>query len=243
METPETAQFPITYYMYVFIALVAVGICILTGVIICCVFKLILRWKKGSLRESNVNREYYEVIDPIYAAVSTITVVDSNHSEAQIKVENNDAYESMKLNERSSRASLGIDIENSINVLQMEHNKSYQVAPFNVNNSVIPEGLTTTYTQECYEIQSVCNDENAQQATSGQAKVHTSQNDEQIKYQNQGEFIPLCTIEGVNVDSSAGSFSSNKHVYSNMQLGDNKLELNCEKQSTNSKEIKSHTVK
>ena len=129
METPETAQFPITYYIYIFIALVAVGMCILTGVIICCVFKLILRWKKGSLRESNVNREYYEVIDPIYEAVSTVTVVDSNHSEAQIKVKNNDAYKSIKLNERSSCASLGIDIENSINVLQMEHNKSYQVAP------------------------------------------------------------------------------------------------------------------
>ena len=77
---------PITYY--IFIALIAVGLCSLAGVTIGCIFKLTLKWKKRNLRENNVNHEYYEVIDPVYEMVNmSITV---NNSEPQIQTKNNE---------------------------------------------------------------------------------------------------------------------------------------------------------
>ena len=245
----ETIHFPIPYFiiLYILIALVAVCVCILANVIICCI--LILRWKKEILREHSINHEYHEVIDPIYEAVCTATVADSNHSGTQVRLENNDAYKNMKLKE-TSHASLGIDIENNeayihitseLNVLQMEHNKSYQVAPFNFNNPVIPEGLTTTYTQECYETQSVCNYENIPQTTSERANVLTFQNDQEVEFQNLEQPIPLCT-ESVDMNNSATNYyNSTELIFEHELQGVCKSELSCEKQSINSKDVESNT--
>ena len=229
METPV-----LMYYIYTFTTLISLGT--LVGVISCCIFKLTLCWKKRNLRESiNVinNYDYYEVIDPVYETIGT-----------QIKVENNDAYKSIKLNETNSHASVEIDIENNeayTSAVQMEHNKSYvyQGLPFDLKNlAVISDGRAST--QDCCENMLVCNDESIQRASSGRANIHMSQNDRPLKFQNQGEFIPLCTTEGVDMDSSVppSSYSSAKQ----QQLGFNKLELCCEGQSINSKEIESHTV-
>ena len=228
LETPA-----LMYYIYIFTALISLGTPV--GAISCCIYKLTLRWKR-SLREStNANNyNYYEVIDPIYETIGT-----------QIKVENNDACKSIKLNETNSHASVEIDIENNeayTSAVQMEHNKSYiyQGLPFDLNSlAVVSDGCAST--QDCCENMLVYNDESIQRASSGQASIHTSQNDGPLncKFQNQGEFIPLCTTEGVDMDSSVppGSYSSAKQ----QQLGFNKLELCCERQSINSKEIGSHT--
>ena len=64
----------ITYLIYILAAVIAVGLCSLAGIIIGCIFKLALRWKKGSLRGNNVNHEYYEVIDPVYEMLLLITL-------------------------------------------------------------------------------------------------------------------------------------------------------------------------
>ena len=41
-----------------------------------------------------------------------------------------------------------------VDVLQMDHNKSYQAASFKCTISTIPERPIATSTQECYETQS-----------------------------------------------------------------------------------------
>ena len=191
METPDTSPTPIVYYI---IALAAVGLCtVVVGAVIYCVFKLTLHWKEGNLRESNVNHEYYEVIDPIYGVVSAGRATDFNHSEIQIKTENNDAYTSLELKETNPHAHMGIHVENNqayghitsdheLDVLQMGRNKCYEAAPFNCNISVIPEGVTSTL--ECYQTQSMRSNENIQQASSGQANVPTSQSDERVEFQS-----------------------------------------------------------
>ena len=183
METPDsTSPTPIMYFVYVLIALTAVGLCALVGAIIYCVFKLTLHWKEGSLRESNVKHEYYEVIDPIYEVLRAGRATDLNHAGIQIKMENNDAYKSLELKEANPHAHnfMGIDVENNqayghvtseFDVLQMGHNKCYEAAPFNCNISVIPERVATS-TLECYQTQSMCCNENIQQASSGQLQAN-----------------------------------------------------------------------
>ena len=231
-------------YIYILTALIAVGLCTLAGFFICCIFKLTLCWKKRTLRESNVDHEYYEVIDPIYEAVSA-AITDSSHSGMQIRTENNDAYKSRELKETTTHASLGIDIENNeanihisseLDVLQMDHNKSYQAGPF---NSSFPERFTAM--QECYETQSLCNyNENIQQASSDHANVHNDI-DENVEFQNQGQSIPLC-IENVDSNNSAVNYGSTELTFAQQLQGVYRPELSCEKQSINLKGVELHTV-
>ena len=137
---------PLMPILYTTAALIAVGLCTLTGVITGCIFKLTVRWKKRSLRERNINHEY-DAIDPVYETVIGITV-DPNHPGTQIRTENNDSYKSAGVNITDNEAYIHNTSE--VDVLQMDHNKSYQAASFNC----IPERPMATSTQECYETQS-----------------------------------------------------------------------------------------
>ena len=132
-STPSMMETAKTSLIYILITLVVVGVCTLACIISC---SLILHWKKGSLRESNVNHEYYEVIDPIYEAVNAV-VMDSNHSGKRIRMADDENVH-IKDNEAY------IHFTSELDALQMDHNKSYvyQESPFNSSIPVIPEGLS-----------------------------------------------------------------------------------------------------
>ena len=235
METSDASLMPIMHYVYIFIALITIGLLILAGVTICCIFKLTLHRNKGE--SINVDHEYYEVIDPIYEAVS-IAVKGSNQPGTQIEMKNNDAYKS----KTASHASVGINIENNeayihitpeIDALQTEHNMSYvyqlQGPPFDLNNAVILEGHTSM--QERYENKSVCNSDNIQQVVSGQGNTSTSQNVEQV---------PLC-IESVDLNNNTASYRSSELTIEPQLQGVCLSELSWEKQSIDSNDVESHT--
>ena len=145
-----------------------------------------VRRKKRSLRES---REY-DVIDPVYEIVTGITV-DSNHPGTQIRTENNDAYKSARVNTTDNEAY--IHNTSKVDVLQMDHNKSYQAASFNC----IPERPMATSTQERYETQSHYINKHIQQAT-GQPNVSSPQSDEQVDFQGAGQ-----SSVDININNSA----------------------------------------
>ena len=134
VPVPGRSLMPI---LYTTAALVAVGLCTLTGVITGC---LLVCWKKRSLRESNINHEY-DAIDPVYETVIGIKV-DSNHTGTQIRTENNNAYNSARVNTTDNEAYVHNTSE--VDVLQMGRNISYQAASFNC----IPERpmATSSYT-------------------------------------------------------------------------------------------------
>ena len=224
---PEISQMPILYYILT--ALIAVGLCTLAGVVVCCIFMLTLRWKKRTQRESNFNHEYYEVIDPIYEGVISTAITDSNHSGTQIRTENNNAYKSVSVKENEAY----IHITSQLDALQMDPNKSYvyQASPFNFNIPVIPEGLTTT--EKCYETQSLHSNENIQQVT-GRVNVPVSENNEQVEFQSPGQ-------SSVDINNSAAIYGSTELTFEPQLQGVYKPGLSCEKQSINLQVIESHT--
>ena len=223
METiPQTPQMPITYLIYILAALIAVGLCSLTGVIIGCIFKLALRWKKGSLRENNVNHEYYEVIYPVYEMVNMSAAV--NNSGPQIRMKNNNAYEGLNIKGNEAY----VHNTSQLGALQMDLNQSYQASPFDSDILVIPEKSTNAQVLECCETQSLCTNENIQQASvSAQANAPVSQNNEQ---ENPGE----SNVEINNNLASCGLTVSDL-TFEQQLLGINKAELSYERQNINLK--------
>lgn len=213
---------PLMPILYTTAALIAVGLCTLAGVITGCIFKLTVRWKKRSLRES---REF-DVIDPVYETVTSI-MVDPNHPETQIRTENNDAYESARINTTDNEAY--IQNASKVDVLQMGCNKSHQAASF----YCILERPIATSTQEGYEIQSQYINKHIQQAIS-QANVPSPQSNEQVDFQGAGQ-----SSVDVNVNNSAiyGSTEVTSEPQQHAQ-GIHEPELSCEKQSINLKDIK-----
>ena len=208
-------------------ALIAVTVGFLAGVITGCLFKLTVRWKKRSLRES---REYVnDVIDPVYETVTGI-IIDSNHPGTQIRTENNNAYIlSAQVNTTDNEAY--IHNTSKVDVLQMDHNKSYQAA----SSNCIPERPMATSTQQCYETQShYINKHNVIQQVIGQANVPSPQSDEQVDLQCTGQ-----SSVDVNVNNSA-SYGSTEVTSEPQQhaQGIHEPELSCEKQSINLKDIK-----
>ena len=199
-------------------ALIAVTVGFLAGIITGCLFKLTVRWKKRSLRES---REY-DVIDPVYETVTGITT-DSNHPGTQIRTENNNAYISARVNTTDNEAY--IHNTSKVDVLQMDHNKSYQAASFNC----IPERPMATSTHwEGYEIQSQYINKHIQQVI-GQANVPSPQSDEQVDFQGAGQ-----SSVDVNVNKSA-SYGLTEGTSEPQQYaqGIHEPELSYEKQSIN----------
>ena len=220
--------------IYALAASMAVGLCILAGVIIGCIYKLTLHLKRGkpamefeggaitdsSTSQREVNYGYYEVIDPIYEVINT----GSNHFGTQINMimmENNDAYENIKFKETASHAPEGIDVAESDNEAYvqiaieptMEHNNSYQASHFNLNFFVSQKELTVTGTQNCYDKQSMGKLKNIQQTISCN-EAPLSQNNEQIEiyHQERSSIIPLC-VEDLDMNSTV----------TNSQNGSNKL--------------------
>ena len=180
---------PLMPILYTTAALIAVGLCTLVCIITGCIFKLTVRWKKRCLRESNVNHEY-DAIDPVYETVIGVTV-DTNHPGTQIRIENNDAYKSARVNTTDNEAY--IHNTSKVDVLQMDHNKSYQAASF----YCILERPIATSTQEGYETQSQYINKHIQQAI-GQANVPSPQSDEQVEVQGAGQ-----SSVDINVNKSA----------------------------------------
>ena len=116
----------------------------------------------------------------ICICIDTTLTVDSNHPGIQIRTENNDAYRSARVNTTDNEAYIHISSE--VDVLQMDHNKSYQAASFNC----IPERPMATSTQEYYDTQSQYINKHIQQVI-GQANVPSPQNDEQVDFQGAGQ--------------------------------------------------------
>ena len=188
----ETASESGTFLTTIFAlgALITVGLCILAGVVFCCMFKLILRKRKGKKGSAAVTvspkEEHYEVIDPIYEIINTDT--DNLSSGTQITMDNNDAYKPIK-SMGKTYPSEGIDVANNEAYIQittelpMEHNSSYRAAPF-------------SFQQECYDKQSVYNLKHIQQKKSC-TDTSMSQNDKITKFQNQN---PALYVKGVNMN-------------------------------------------
>ena len=223
METiPKNPQMPITYIIYILASVIAVGLCSLAGVVIFCIFKLALRWKKGNLRGNNVNHEYYEVIDPVYEMVNMSAAV--NNSGPQIRTKNNNAYEGINIKGNEAY----VHNTSQLGALQMDLNISYQASPFNSDVLVIPEKSTDAQVLECCETQSLCSNENIQQASvSAQANAPVSQNNEQ---ENPGE-------SNVIINNSLASYglTVSDLTFEQQLLGIHKAELSYERQSINLK--------
>ena len=201
----ETASESGTFLTTIFAlgALITVGLCILAGVVFCCMFKLILRKRKGKKGSTAVTvtpkEEHYEVIDPIYEIINTDT--DNLSSGTQITMDNNDAYKPIK-SMGKTYPSEGIDVANNEAYIQittelpMEHNSSYRAAPFNFIFSVVPAGVASSHTQECYDKQSMYNLKHIQQKKSC-TDTSMSQNDKITKFQNQN---PALYVKGINMN-------------------------------------------
>ena len=192
-------------------ALMAVGLCILAGVVVCCMFKLILHRRKGKEGVTGSSKEeHYEVIDPIYEAINADSIRSS--SGVCITMDNNDAYKTTKFVGKTSYASEGIDVANNkayiqisseLDILPMEHNGSYQAAPFKFIFPVAPAGVTSARTQECYDKQSVHNLKNIHQRR-GCTEAPASQNYKIAEFQNQD--VVLC-VKGVDMNGTDSSMN------------------------------------
>lgn len=153
------------------------GLCILAGVIICCVCKLALRWRRREPTSLSISKEeHYDVIEPIYEAIKTeSTQSTSSGTQLMIMMDDNDAYKTIKSMETASE---GIDVVNNeayiqisseLDVVPREHNSSYQATPFNL---IFPDK------------RSVCNLNNIQQMSCF-FDTPVSQNDKPIESQNR----------------------------------------------------------
>ena len=206
-------------------ALMTVGLCTLPGVVFCCMLKLILRRRKGKegvAVTASSKEEHYEVIDPIYKVINTDT--DHLSSGTQIKMDNNDAYTTIKFVGKTSLSysSEGLDDANNeaymqispeIDVLPMEHNSSYQATPFNFIFSVAPPRVAITRTQECYDEQSVYNLKQIQQKKSC-IDTPMSQNDKIItEFQNQDPVLCTC-VKGVDMNINSLTQVSDSSIIS-----------------------------
>lgn len=181
-----------------------VGLCILSlvpGVVL----KVILCKRKGTegvaVTASNSPREEhnnYEMIDPIYEVIN----IDHLSSGTQIMMDNNDAYKTIKSMGKTSYPLEGVDCANNeayvqmsseLDILPMEHNGSYQEAPFNFIFPVVPAGVASACTQECYDKQSLCNLKQLQQEKSC-SDTSMSQNDNLnvTKLQSEDTVLYMC---------------------------------------------------
>lgn len=181
-----------------------VGLCVLSlvsGVVL----KVILCKRKGTegvavtaLNSPREDHNNYEMIDPIYEVIN----IDHLSSGTQIMMDNNDAYKTIKSMEKTSYPLEGVDGANNeayvqmsseLDILPMEHNGSYQEAPFNFISPVVPAGVASACTQEYYDKQSLCNLKQLQQKKSC-SDTPMSQNDnfKDTKLQSEDTVLYMC---------------------------------------------------
>ena len=191
--------------LFAFGAVTAIfGLCILS-LVAGVVFKMILCKRNGTegvaVTALNLPREEhnnYEAIDPIYEVINT----DHLSSGTQIMMDNNDAYKTIKSTGKTSYPLEGVDGANNeayvqmsseLDILPMEHNSSYQEAPFNFIFPVVPAGVASACTQECYDKQSLCNLKQLQRKKSC-SDTSMSQNDNLnvIKLQSEDTVLYMC---------------------------------------------------
>ena len=121
--------------IYILASVIFIGLCVVVGLAVVCKVKVMIqKWQAGSTvetnshRNSDVNREYYEIVDTIYETINTRD--DLANFGIQVKMTNNDAYtENIQFH-----SSMGIKPTNNeayyyvTNVVPMKENSSYQAA-------------------------------------------------------------------------------------------------------------------
>ena len=121
--------------IYALASVIIIGLCIVVGLAaaVVCRVKVMKRQRNStvetdSCRVSDVNQEYYEIVDTIYETINTSD--DLANFGMQVKMTNNDAY----TENRRFCSSMGINATNNeaycyvTNVVPMKENSSYQAA-------------------------------------------------------------------------------------------------------------------